>query len=67
MLSGGTNSKTTELAKLCEINYCGVAIGSYARKIVKRYISRSDFWSNSRVVEDALLLAKALVESVVLK
>jgi ferredoxin len=67
MLSGGTNSKTTELAKMCEINYCGVAIGSYARKIVKRYISRSDFWSNPRVVEDAVNIAKPLVESVVSK
>jgi hypothetical protein len=52
---------------MCEINYCGVAIGSYARKIVKRYISRSDFWSNPRVVEDAVNIAKPLVESVVSK
>jgi ferredoxin len=67
MLSGGTNSKTAELAKMCEINYCGVAIGSYARKIVKRYILRSDFWSNSRAVEDAVSIAKPLVESVTSK
>lgn len=35
MLSGGTNSKTAELAKLCGVNFHGIAIGSYARKIVK--------------------------------
>ena len=35
MLSGGTNSKTAELAKMCGINYNGIAIGSFARKIVK--------------------------------
>lgn len=35
MLSGGTNFKTAELAKMCGINYNGIAIGSFARKIVK--------------------------------
>jgi hypothetical protein len=64
MLSGGTNSKTTELAKMCEIDYNGVAIGSYARKIVKRWIERSDFWTNPVVTVCALEVAKPLVESV---
>lgn len=66
MLSGGTNSKTTELAKMCEISYCGVAVGSYARKIVKKYIDRNDFWRNPKVLEDALAFAKPLVDSVIL-
>ena len=66
MLSGGTNGKTTELAKLCDIKYSGVAIGSYARKIVKRYTERSDFWSNQNVIEDALSVAKPLVDSVIM-
>ncbi len=35
LLSGGTNSKTLTLANQCEIDVNGVAIGSYARKIVK--------------------------------
>lgn len=35
LLSGGTNSKTAELAQLCGIKYSGIAIGSFARKIVK--------------------------------
>lgn len=35
LLSGGTNSKTAELARMCGINYNGIAIGSFARKIVK--------------------------------
>ncbi len=34
MLSGGTNSKTAEFAKMCNINYHGIAIGTFARKIV---------------------------------
>ena len=65
MLSGGTNSKTTKLANTCEINYNAVAIGSYARKIIKQYIEREDFWTNSYVIEDALNIAKPLVDSVI--
>lgn len=65
MLSGGTNSKTAELAKLCGINYHGIAVGTYARKIVKKYIEREDFLTNQRIFNEALELAKNLVNSVV--
>ncbi len=64
MLSGGTNSKTAELAKMCGINYNGIAIGTYARKIVSKYIEREDFLRNEYVFNDALKIAKALVETV---
>ncbi len=64
MLSGGTNSKTSELAKLCEVEIEGVAIGSYARKIVKEYISKEDFLENEKTFNEALLIAKNLVDSV---
>lgn len=64
MLSGGTNSKTAELAKMCGINYNGIAIGTFARKIVSRYIDRPDFLANKYAFEDALKIAKALVETV---
>jgi len=63
LLSGGTNSKTTELAKLCEISAHGVSIGSYARKIVKKYIEREDFLQNEAVFNEALKIAKNLIES----
>lgn len=66
MISGGTNSKTTELARMCGINYNAVAVGSYARKIVKKYIERSDFWTNQNMIEDATNIAKVLVDSVIL-
>lgn len=66
MLSGGTNSKTTELAQMCGINYNAVAVGSYARKIVKKYIERNDFWTNHNITEDALNTIKPLVDSVLL-
>lgn len=66
ILSGGTNAKTSELAKMCEISYHGVAIGSYARKIVRRYIERPDFWKNPNVLNSAVSVVKPLVDSVIL-
>ena len=62
LLSGGTNSKSTELAKLCDINAGGVAIGSYARKIVREYIDRDDFLENEEIFNKALAIAKNLVD-----
>ncbi len=41
VLSGGTNGKTTELAKMCDISYHGVAVGSYARKNCKTIYSET--------------------------
>ncbi|MBP3820115.1 4Fe-4S binding protein [bacterium] len=66
ILSGGTNGKTSELAHICEINYNAVAIGSYARKIVRKYIERPDFWTNDNVIQNALEVAKPLVDTVIL-
>ncbi len=62
IMSGGTNSKTSELAKMCEIPNNGVAVGSYARKIVRRYLDRDDFWINQNVIDDAVEAARRLVE-----
>lgn len=63
MLSGGTNSKTAELAKMCGINYWGIAVGSWARKIVKPYIIRDDFWENREIQNSAIEIARKLVLS----
>lgn len=64
MLSGGTNSKTAELAKQCGINYNGIAIGTFARKIVSKYIEREDFLHNEFVFNEALSIAKKLVDTI---
>jgi len=61
LISGGTNSKTADLAKLCNIKYSGIAIGSYARKIVKPYIQNPDFYDNN-VYNKALKIAENLVK-----
>lgn len=41
-LAGGTNSKSSELAKMCNVDINGVGIGSYARKIVKECQTQDD-------------------------
>jgi ferredoxin len=63
MLSGGTNSKTTELAKLFNIPANGVALGSFARMIVRKQIDRDDFLSNEVLFGEALVIARNLVET----
>lgn len=63
MISGGTNSKTSELAKMCGINYWGIAVGSWARKIVKKYASLPDFWENENAQNEAIQIAKELVRA----
>jgi Fe-S-cluster-containing hydrogenase component 2 len=64
ILAGGTNTKTNELAKLCDIKWNGIAVGSYARQIVREYIDREDFLENPEVFNKALEKAKLLVDSV---
>lgn len=61
IVSGGTNSKTMELSKICSVDINGVAIGSFARKIVAKYIDRQDFWDNQEVFDKAVCEAKNLI------
>ena len=58
IISGGTNSKSFELAKLCKVDIFGVAIGSFARKIVRDYLDFDDYDFNK-----ALKIAEKLVKS----
>ena len=64
LLSGGTNSKTAKLANLCGVNFNGIAIGSYARKIVEEYIEREDFFKNKAIFEEASKIAQRLINSI---
>ena len=64
MLSGGTNSRTAELARMCDIDYNGIAVGSYARKIVSNYVSSDDFLQNELKFNQALEIARKLVQTV---
>lgn len=64
LLSGGCNSKTLELAKMCNIDINGVAIGSYARLLIADEVNSQEFWYNEKVFESALEKAKNLVKTV---
>lgn len=61
ILSGGTNSKTAQLCKEKGLEVNGIAFGSYARKIVKKYIERDDFFENNQVFVEACIEAKKLL------
>ena len=64
ILSGGTNSKTYELAKKTNVKIHGVSIGSYGRNLVKEEIQNPEFWYNIDVFNSALNKARLLVDSV---
>lgn len=63
MMSGGTNTKSTELAKSCGVFPNCLAVGSYARKIVKDYLIRDDLYENEMVMSQAVKIAKNLVDT----
>jgi hypothetical protein len=62
MMSGGTNTKSTELAKLCGVQPHCVAIGSFARKIVKNYLIMDDLLQNKEALNEAVKIAKELID-----
>lgn len=62
MMSGGTNTKSTELAKQCGVYPHCVAIGSYARKIVKNYLQMNDLLQNEKALAEAVVIAENLVD-----
>lgn len=62
MLSGGTNSRTAELARLFGITAHGVALGSFARMIVRQQIDQEDFLENPVLFGQAQAIARQLVE-----
>lgn len=63
IVSGGVNSKTAELANICKVDINGIAVGSFARKIVKDYINSDNFWENKAVFNEALKKAAGLVKT----
>ena len=62
MMSGGTNTKSTELAKLCKVHPHCLAVGSYARKIVKKYLAMDDILTNDKMLSKAVSIAKSLID-----
>lgn len=62
ILSGGTNQLTKELANKTGVRCNGVAVGTYARKVVEKHTESLDFWSNKTKIRLAYLAAKELVD-----
>jgi hypothetical protein len=62
LLSGGTNGKTAELARLCGVPYQGVSLGTHARKIVKQWTILDGFEEDVQMISEAINPAKDLVE-----
>lgn len=52
LMSGGTNNKTSQLAKMCGLRYNGISVGSYARKITK-----------GKSLDEAIHEARTLIEN----
>ena len=61
LISGGTNGKTAEMARLCGVPYQGVSIGTHARKIVKPWINEISFENDLMSLRQALEPADDLV------
>lgn len=62
MMSGGTNTKSTELAQMCGVKPHCLAVGSYARKIVKEYLLMDDLLQNEQAMSEAVKIAKSLID-----
>ena len=61
LISGGTNSKSMELAKKCGVPCAGVSIGTFARHKVYSFINQPNFIGNQRLLQQAVDVAKELV------
>ena len=61
MMSGGTNTKSTDLAKQCGVHPHCLAVGSYARKIIKDYLLMENLFEDEKALEEAVSIAKKLI------
>ncbi|MEI6631809.1 MAG: LdpA C-terminal domain-containing domain [bacterium] len=63
LLSGGTNSKTGLLSRECAVGAHGVAVGTFARMLVKEYLKKEEFDTDIAIINEAVLKAEALIKS----
>lgn len=63
LASGGTNSKTGELARLCNVEVNGVAVGTFARKLVSEYVNQENFDEDLNLINKAVGIAEKLVKN----
>jgi hypothetical protein len=65
LASGGTNSKTRELADICGVPIHGVSLGTFARKLIKAHIASPDFDDNISRIAAAVKDAEELVRATI--
>ena len=63
MMSGGTNTKSSEYAKKFGVSPHCIAIGSFARKIVKEYLKLDNLLENKEALNNAVKIATKLVNT----
>jgi ferredoxin len=61
LLSGGTNSLTTRLADQCGVKWHGVAIGTFARNLVKPFVQQPGFFDQDGLIQEAVAVASELI------
>lgn len=61
LVSGGTNSLTGELARLCGVSISGVAIGTHARKVVKPFLEVDTELADPMTLKTAIGKARDLI------
>ena len=63
LLSGGTNFLTKKLANIAGVRFSGIAIGTFARDIIENYIQDDNFYDKKKIIKNAYLTAKKLVNA----
>ncbi|MFC1805326.1 LdpA C-terminal domain-containing domain [Candidatus Omnitrophota bacterium] len=63
LASGGTNSRSGRLANLCGVKINGVAVGTFARKTVSRYLREVDLILDMDLFSRAVSAAERLISS----
>lgn len=61
--SGGTNTKTMELANLCRIKIHGVAMGTFARNAIRGYLNNTSTSDNTELKNQAVQNAQSLIKA----
>lgn len=60
-LAGGTNLKTVQLSCEKKLDFDGIALGTFARKAVEKYIFAENFWTDIKMQKEAISVAKQIL------
>ena len=60
-LAGGTNLKTAQLSREKNLAFDGIALGTFARNAVGKYISANNFWHDANLQQEAINSAREII------